>query len=130
MPVSSAWMVRLSFIYLAAGFVVGALMMMGMVAAHPLRLVHADWLLLGFMLQLAFGVASWILPRTPSRKSAAPVWIALGGTNLGLALATAGAMMGEGRMLAIGRLTILLSAAVFAVYIWPRVRSFKEKLKR
>lgn len=130
MPASSAWMVRLSFVYLAAGFVVGALMLMGLLVDGSLRFIHTDWLLLGFMLQLAFGVASWILPRTPKRKSAVPVWVVLGATNVGLALATAGAVLGHSRCMGLGRALVLAGAITFAIYIWPRVRSFKEKMVR
>lgn len=130
MPAPSAWLVRLSFVYLAAGFTVGALMLTGMIVDVSIRHVHADWLLVGFMLQLAFGVASWILPKTPRRTSMMPVWMVLGITNLGLALATTGALVGHGRCLGMGRIVMLAGAVTFASYIWPRVRSFKEKMTR
>lgn len=130
MPAPSAWMVRLSFLYLAAGFVVGAIMLSGLTLDASLRFVHTDWMLVGFMLQLAFGVASWILPRSPTRKSGVPVWIVLSLTNLGVLTATLGALLGRGTLLGMGRIVALLGAAVFAFYIWPRVRSFKEKMVR
>lgn len=130
MPAPSAWMVRISFLYLAAGFIAGAVMLSGLIVDVSLRVAHTEWLLVGFMLQLAFGVASWILPRTPKRKSATPVWAVLGLMNLGVVTASAGALLGQGNVLGLGRAIALAGAATFAVYIWPRVRSFKEKMVR
>ncbi len=130
MPAASAWMVRISLLYLSAGSVAGAVMLSGIFSSASLRFVHTDWMLVGFMLQLAFGVASWILPRTPKRKSTVPVWAVLIATNVGILIATVGSAMGDGHVLGLGRVVMVLSAACFAAYIWPRVRSFKEKLVR
>ncbi len=68
MPRLSAWFVRASLLYLLVGFAFGALMLAqvgvsydpGIVVLLP---VHMEFLLVGWLVQLAMGVAFWIFPR-------------------------------------------------------------------
>jgi hypothetical protein len=71
MPRLSVWFVRCSLVYLLLGLTLGALMLAnkGMPfapRAWSLLGPHIEFLLLGWMLQLAMGVAFWILPRLGS----------------------------------------------------------------
>ena len=133
MPRLSVWMVRTALLQLALGFLLGALMLaqrsLGLEAALPrLRPVHAEVLLLGWTVQLALGVAFWILPRFRSgaeRGREWPAWLAYVLLNLGV-LATAAALAGAvpaGLALA-GRGAEALAAAAFALHAWPRIKPF------
>src|SRR5690606_2375409 len=93
MPRLTQLMVRCALIWLAAGYTVGGLLLAEKGAgllpwAWALRLSHVHMLLAGWMFQLAFGVAFWILPRLDaagSRGDERPVyvaWVALNGGAL------------------------------------------------
>ena len=71
MPRLSVWFVRCSLVYLLLGLTLGALMLANKgipFAPRAWNLLgpHIEFLLLGWMLQLAMGVAFWILPRLGS----------------------------------------------------------------
>ena len=64
----SVWPVRTALIYLAIGFLLGALMLFekgARIDPALLRLLpmHVEFVLVGWTVQLAMGVAFWILPR-------------------------------------------------------------------
>ena len=68
MPRLSVWLVRTSLAFLAAGVSLGAAALAGKgLAAGPwvsrLVPIHAEFLLVGWTVQLVLGVAYWILPR-------------------------------------------------------------------
>lgn len=130
MPRLSQWYVKLSFGYLLLGFTFGALLL-----AHkgqPLHPAlwnwlpaHIEWLLIGWVAQLALGVAFWILPRfwkEPRRGNVTGAYLALVLLNLGIWLATAGtALQLSPWALVIGRLLEVAAALAFAHAAWPRV---------
>ena len=67
MPRLSVWAVRLSLLYLLFGFTLGALILANKgVPFTPwvwnFLPTHIDVLLFGFVIQLAIGMAYWILP--------------------------------------------------------------------
>jgi hypothetical protein len=77
MPRPSAWAVRASLIHLSLGFTLGALLLTnkGLAFAPDLwRLLpaHIEILLVGWVVQLALGVAYWILPRVRASRGAEP----------------------------------------------------------
>jgi hypothetical protein len=124
----SGWLVRVAHLHLAAGFILGGVLLAGKGVALPpaiwlLRAVHAELLLFGFAVQLAFGVALWILPRTPARRSERPAAVAGVLLNAGILLAVAG-YLGAGPALAgAGRALETVAVIAFAWAIWPRVRA-------
>ncbi len=68
MPRLSVWLIRTALIYLAAGFTFGALLLFHKgVPLTPsmwrLLPAHIEFVLIGWTMQLAMGVAFWILPR-------------------------------------------------------------------
>jgi hypothetical protein len=68
MPPLSRYMVRLALLHLALGFFFGGLMLAHKafpIAPWAMRLLpwHIHGLLIGWTIQLAFGVAYWIFPR-------------------------------------------------------------------
>src|SRR6266852_1692493 len=66
--------IKTSFVFLIAGVLLGSYVSVGqfLVGTHPPRLVitaHVHLLLVGFMLMMVMGVATWMFPR-PARDDA------------------------------------------------------------
>jgi hypothetical protein len=132
-PRLSRWCIRASLLYLAAGLTLGALLLVHKgIPLHPVlwRLLppHIEFLLLGWTLQLAMGVAYWILPRLqrgPERGNEALAWWAFGLLNGGVCLVGVGWMLGvPGWVPLLGRVVEAAAAIVFAAHAWPRVKPF------
>src|SRR5450759_3714539 len=131
MPRLSVWAIRLSLLYFLFGFTLGALMLAnkGLPFAPwvwSLLPVHIDILLFGFVIQLAIGMAYWILPRYRggSRGNETVLWITVGLLNLGIWTFTfIGRLNLPGQWLAIGRLLEGIAAALFAFQVWKRIRA-------
>lgn len=129
MPSHSVSIIRLSVIYLCVGATLGALMLVekGLGAwTWPwlLRPLHEEFLLFGWMVQLAFGVGSWILPRARKRQAVWPLLAACALLNAGIWAAGVAPITETPSLLAAGRLAQGVALAVFAAQMWPRVRSF------
>lgn len=138
MPALSVLCLRVALVYLGTGFTIGALML----GTHGtdlsssllrLRPLHTEFLLIGWTVQLAFGVAYWILPRRPSSErgnerlaGAALVLLNLGVLTAGLA-ATFGA---PGSIVVLGRAAELAAALGFAAHAWPRIRAYSPARSR
>lgn len=130
MPRLSVWFIRAALLYLITGFTFGALMLANKgVSFDPLlwRLlpIHIELLLLGWMVQLAMGVAFWILPRfRQQRGNVGAAWAAFVLLNAGIWLAAAGALVSAAIWLPVlGRLLEAGAAAAFAISAWPRVKA-------
>jgi hypothetical protein len=146
MPRLSIWFVRSALVYLALGFTFGALMLFEKgVPVYPalLRLLpaHIEFVLFGWMVQLAMGIAFWILPRfgggassglRPSPAATANVaprgnekaaWLAFGLLNAGIWLAGMGAVLDLAPpVLLLGRVAEGAAAVAFVVHAWPRIK--------
>jgi hypothetical protein len=132
-PRLSVLMIRAALAYLAAGSLAGALLL-----AHrgvPLgswlnRLmpIHVEFLLLGWTVQLALGVAFWILPRFRAgaeRGCETPAWLAFVLLNMGVQTVAIGAAVGAPMVVGLlGRCVEAAAAAAFAFHAWPRVEVF------
>ena len=128
MPSLSVWAVRLALVHLAVGTTIGAALLAAKAVALPpglwaLRAGHVEALLIGFAVQLAVGVAYWILPRIrpaeggrPERRRRPVAVVAVVLLNGGVLL------VGVGLAVA-GRVCEAIGAAAFAVHAWPRVRA-------
>jgi cbb3-type cytochrome oxidase subunit 1 len=126
-------MIRTALLHLALGFLIGALLLarrsLPPSALLPLlRPLHAELLLLGWTVQLAMGVAFWILPRFragPERGREWPAWLAYVLLNLGvLATGTALASGAASEAAFAGRALEATAAAAFAWHAWPRIKPF------
>ncbi len=130
MPRLSAWFVRVSMIYMLAGFTLGALMLSqdgisyfpAIMAVLP---VHMEFLLVGWLVQFAMGVGFWIFPRfgmgqPQSRGNVKLIWASLVLLNAGVLIVTlelwvVGAFM-IGRSLEVG------AVIIYVVGLWRRVK--------
>ncbi|MFN3331216.1 MAG: hypothetical protein ACK47M_01730 [Caldilinea sp.] len=133
MPRLSVWFVRAALIYLTLGFTFGGLMLANKgVPIHPLiwRLLpsHIEFLLFGWTIQLAFGVAFWILPRWQTQRgNVRPAWAAFLLLNGGIWLVVAGSWFNwPAWTLVSGRLLETAAVAAFAWHAWPRVKPWVE----
>lgn len=130
MPGLSIWFVRAALAHLALGFTFGALMLANKgVPFAPglwqLRAAHIELLTLGWVLQLALGVAYWILPRFwegPPRGNTVGAYLAFGLLNGGLWLVALTTLAGlPPALLLVGRLLEAGAVLAFAWHIWPRI---------
>jgi hypothetical protein len=130
MPRLSQLFIRTAFVYLLLGFTFGALMLANKgVPLHPafwrLLPAHIEFLLLGWTLQLALGVAFWILPRFwdgPPRGNEAGARLAFVLLNLGVWLVALGALLAAPAAVAfLGRTAELAAVVAFGFHVWPRI---------
>lgn len=128
--------VKTSFVFLLLGLALGGYVTVqvnlgGRAVPWPLITAHTHLLLVGFMLMLVFGVATWMFPR-PARDDGhyrpglaqLVYWLLTASTVvrvLGELLAAAAGSRGS-LLAALGGLGQLAAAAVFVLNMWTRVR--------
>lgn len=129
--------IKTSFAFLLAGLLLGAYLVVGqfVLDVYPPRLLvtaHAHLLLVGFMLMMVMGVATWMFPR-PARDdrryrpelAEAVYWVMTAATAIRAAaeigVATAG-WLGLRWLIALGGLGQLAGTALFVLNMWWRVR--------
>jgi cbb3-type cytochrome oxidase subunit 1 len=129
--------IKTSFVFLVAGLAVGAYLVVAqfLFEAYPPRLLitaHAHLLLVGFMLMMVMGVATWMFPR-PARDDThyrpelaeAVYWVmttATGVRALAEVLVALVGALGLRWLIALGGLGQLAGAALFVLNMWWRVR--------
>jgi hypothetical protein len=133
MPRLSVWLVRTALCYLAIGLLAGAVLLANQavfLGAWVGRLlpVHVEFLLIGWTVQLALGVAFWILPRFHTgaeRGRKGFVWLSYVLLNTGILAAAIGQSVGLPSIVPLlGRSAEALAAAAFMIHAWPRVKVF------
>jgi hypothetical protein len=137
--------IKTSFVFLVAGLLVGAYVVVAQFVfdTYPPRLLvttHTHLLLVGFMLMLVMGVATWMFPR-PARDdpgyrpgvAEAVYWVMTLSTALRaiaeILVAVAGTL-GVRWLIALAGLGQLVGAALFALNMWRRVRMPPAALPR
>ena len=130
--------IKTSFLFLVAGLLIGGYILVAefAVGRYPSRLfitAHVHLLLVGFMLMIVMGVATWMFPR-PGRDDAryrpalaeAVYWIMTLGTALrAISEVAAGVAGGDALLRAVivlGGSAQLVGALLFVVNMWWRVR--------
>jgi len=129
--------VKTSFVFLALGLLLGAWILVGqfVFGAYPPRLfitAHAHLLLVGFMLMIVMGVATWMFPR-PVRDDTryrpelaeAVYWVMTLSTAVRAAaeiLAPSSGASAVRWIIALGGLGQLAGAALFVLNMWSRIR--------
>lgn len=139
MPTFSRFFIRAALIYLFLGFTFGALILANKGALFaPLVWVllpaHIEFMLIGWMTQLALGVAFWILPRFASsqpRGNERWTWAAFILVNLGILLSILTPYLGLAwsGLAARAFQTAGLSAFVIGAWacIYPLGRNFRDR---
>ena len=129
--------IKTSFAFLMAGLLLGGYILVSelLAGSYPPRLfvtAHAHLLLVGFMLMMVMGVATWMFPR-PARDDTryrpelaeAVYWVMTLSTALRAAAELLLALAGAPPLrwlIAAGGLGQLAGAALFALNMWWRVR--------
>jgi hypothetical protein len=130
-PRLACWFVRASLVHLVAAFTAGALLLAEkglarQVAVWRLFPAHLELALVGWSVQLAMGVAFWMLPRFAggvSRGDERPAWAAFWLLNGGVALAGLAPVFGTEPGLALaGRTAEAAAVVAFVIHAWSRVR--------
>ena len=129
--------VKTSFAFLLLGMLLGAYATLqvnvrGRGVAWPLITAHVHLVLVGFMLMLVFGVATWMFPRPGKDDTAYRPWLAAlvywvltvstAVRTLGELAAAAAGARGGSLLAAIGGLGQVAAALLFVVNMWTRVR--------
>jgi hypothetical protein len=138
-PKLSIWMVRSALLHLVIGFAIGAAIMWqkgpgGMPEAWRWLPVHIHMLLIGWIVQLAIGVAYWILPRFTSRDEVtgrfeqargrdALAWASFILLNTSTASALV-VLTGWPWAIPASALLAASAALAFTLHAWPRVKPF------
>ena len=129
--------IKTSFVFLLLGLALGAWItvevnLRGRGVPWPLITAHVHLVLVGFVLMIVFGVATWMFPRPSKDDPTYRPWLAEA-VYWVLALATVARTVGElgaaaagvrggSALAALGGLGQLLAAVLFVVNMWARVR--------
>ena len=128
MPRLSVWFVRASFVHLLLGLFFGALILAQKgISFYPpiwnLFPLHVEFLLTGWLIQLAMGVAFWIIPRFSSGSPRGPVglvWLSFAFLNAGILITALQHWFPHA--LIIGRIAEVCAAILFVIGSWRRVK--------
>ena len=128
--------VKTSFAFLLLGLVVGGYVtvvvnLAGRAVPWPLITAHVHLLLVGFLLTLVFGIATWMFPRPVKGDARYRPWLAwlvywllTGSTALravGEIIAAIAGTRGS-TLAAVGGLGQLAAGVLFVVNMWARIR--------
>ena len=134
MPRLSSLFVRLSLTYLAIGFTLGALLLTNKgLGFYPsiwkLLPIHIEMLLMGWFVQLAVGVAYWILPRVSGhnpRGNLKLAWMAFWLINLGIGMVILNVLFPIPALVLLGRLAEWVGVMAFVIASWKRIKTFSS----
>jgi cbb3-type cytochrome oxidase subunit 1 len=129
--------IKTSFVFLALGLLLGGWTSVSqfVLGVYPPRLyitAHAHLLLVGFMLMIVMGVATWMFPRPARddtryrpRLAETVYWVMTLSTAVRAAAEILAPWSGTPVLrwlIALGGLGQLAGAALFVVNMWPRIR--------
>ncbi len=133
MPRLTVWMVRAALLQLGIGVTLGLLLLWNKGSLFDARVwlllgTHLELMVFGWLMQLALGVAFWILPRfthEPRYGNIRLGWIGFALLNTGVLLVIISAWVtGLENLQSIGRLVELAAAVALIWVLWPRVKTF------
>lgn len=130
MPRLSVYFVRASLVYLALGLTFGGLLLankgvMFLPSIWIFLPVHIEFSFVGWMVQLAMGVAFWILPRFsshPIRGDERLSWLAFFLVNLGIWFVVLQIVIPVEWLTLAGRMLELLGVGLFTMGNWRRIK--------
>lgn len=128
----SVWYVRAALLHFAVGASAGAwrLAASGGVlpeVSFPVRPLHVEGMLLGWVCQLAFGVALWILPFSDRVSTDRCLWGAWAALNGGILLVVAASWGNVLLLRMLGRFLELSAGLTVLRVLWPRVRRIPHR---
>ena len=130
MPTLSKWMLRTALFYLMLGFSLGLLLMLAKIRwisprVWILQPFHIECLQMGWLFHLALGTAYWIFPRIKRKRPRSSLaWAAFGLINVGIGFVCINMLGTGGEWLLLARLSEFFALLLFAVHLWPRIKSF------
>ncbi|MBZ0186124.1 MAG: cbb3-type cytochrome c oxidase subunit I [Candidatus Obscuribacterales bacterium] len=137
MPDLTVLTLRLALIYMIGGFTLGSILLVN--EAFPISLlvwkltkVHMELLLIGFMAELAVGVAFWILPRftnEPPRGNEKIAWISLILLNVGIVCVVLAVVTDNDLIGVSGRILEASGGCLFLLHCWKRLYSVDTECK-
>lgn len=130
MPRLSVFFIRAALIYLLLAFTIGGWLLVnkGMMFSPWIWRwlpAHMEFALMGWMVQLAMGVAFWILPRFARRAARGPswlLWLSFVLYNAGVLLFVGGSLLTPAWLLWAGRASELAGILAFVAGSWRRVK--------
>lgn len=128
----SIWFVRAALVHFGLGATAGAWRLAasgGVLPSIPvaLRSLHVEGMLLGWVCQLAFGVALWILPFSDRVSADRRLWAAWGLLNGGI-VAVIGAQWEALPILQVVGRSAEVGAGLLVLWVlWPRVRALPTR---
>ncbi len=130
MPRLSVYFIRASLMYLLVGFTFGGLLLANKgVMISPviwmLLPIHMEFDLMGWLVQLAMGVAFWILPRFskgPVRGDERLSWFAFRLINIGILFVASETIFSFKWLMLTGRAMETLALILFATGNWRRIK--------
>lgn len=132
MPTISIWFVRAALLHFAIGATAGAWRLAvsgGALPAIPLTVhpLHVEGMLLGWVCQLAFGVALWILPFADQVSSDRRLWVAWGLLNGGIVSVVAAQWATIPSLWVAGRGAESGAGLLVLWVLWPRIRAIPTR---
>lgn len=134
MPTPSRWLIRLSFVYLFLGILMGALMLIHKAyflhsAIWVLLPIHIEVTIFGWIVQLTLGTAYWILPRFlkgPSRGHSSLAYGMVAFLNLGIIFVIADSLLSYALPFdLLGRIFELAAVLLFVSLHWNRIVTYR-----
>ena len=130
MPRLSVYFVRASLVYLALGLTVGGLLLANkgvlfLPSIWALLPAHIEFSFVGWMIQLALGIAFWILPRFPThpiRGKEQLSWFTFFLLNLGIWFVVLQSAVEAEWLTLAGRVLEQLGVGLFVVGNWLRIK--------
>lgn len=132
MSTISIWFVRAALVHFALGATAGAWRLAatgGILPIVPLALrpLHVEGMLLGWVCQLAFGVALWILPFSDQVSSDRRLWAAWALLNGGIVSVVGGQWGTTPALQIVGRSAEVAAGVLVLWVLWPRVRALPAR---
>lgn len=133
MPTPSRWMIRLSLLYLLAGILMGAVMLVHKAYfLHPavwmLLAVHIEAMIFGWIIQLTLGTAYWMLPRFlegPKRGNPLLAYMMVAVLNLGILMVMADPLLTlQFPLRLLGRGLEFTAVVFFIILHWNRITTY------
>jgi len=123
----SVWFVRTALLHFALGATAGAWRLAAVAdrwpsSRLPLRALHVEGMLLGWVCQLALGVALWILPFSRAVSEDPRFWGSWAALNGGILLVVAGQWSGASPLVVLGRAGEIGAVGLLIWGLWPRLR--------